>query len=68
MLGKVLSPTTVHAPAIQGAMRLSWGNPPGLMIRMIDKKGDNLSVVEFNFKQDMDRALGGSLGWLGNTQ
>jgi hypothetical protein len=26
VLGKVLSPTTVHAPAIRGAMRLSWGN------------------------------------------
>jgi hypothetical protein len=39
------------------------GKPPGLKIRMIDQKGDNLFVAEFNFKQDMDRALGG-FSWL----
>jgi hypothetical protein len=39
LLGKVLSPTTVHPSAIQGAMRPAWGNPAGLKIRMIGKKG-----------------------------
>jgi hypothetical protein len=63
LLGKVLSPTIVHAQAIQGAMRPAWGNPAGLKIRMIGRKEDNLFVAEFGFKQDMERALGGS-PWL----
>jgi hypothetical protein len=63
LLGKVLSPTIVHAQAIQGAMRPAWGNPTGLKIRMIGRKEDNLFVAEFGFKQDMERALGGS-PWL----
>lgn len=60
LLGKVLSPTTVHAPAIQGSMKPAWGNPAGMKIRMIGKKGENLFAAEFTFKQDMERALGGS--------
>jgi hypothetical protein len=40
LVGKVLSPTMVHAAAIQGAMKPAWGNPAGLKIRMIEKKGD----------------------------
>lgn len=60
LVGKVMSPTTVHASAIHGAMKPAWGNPTGLKIRMIGKKGDNLFVAEFAFKQDMERALGSS--------
>jgi hypothetical protein len=63
LVGKVLSPTMVHAAAIQGAMKPAWGNPAGLKIRMIGKKGDNIFVAEFDLKQDMERALGGS-PWL----
>jgi hypothetical protein len=43
-------------------MKPAWGNPAGLKIRSNDKE-DNLFVVEFNFKQDMERALNGS-PWL----
>jgi hypothetical protein len=60
LVGKVLSPLTVHASAVQGAMRPAWGNPAGLKVRSIGEKGDNLFVVEFQFKQDMERALRGS--------
>jgi hypothetical protein len=63
LLGKVLSPSTVHVQAILGATRPAWGNPAGLKIRLIGKKGDNLFVVEFDFKLDMERALNGS-PWL----
>jgi hypothetical protein len=38
-------------------MKLAWGNPSGLKIRSIDMKGDNLFVAEFDYKQDMERAL-----------
>jgi Flp pilus assembly pilin Flp len=63
LLGKVLSPTVVHATTIQGAMKPAWGNPAGLKIRTIGLKEDNLFVAEFAYKQDMERALGGS-PWL----
>jgi hypothetical protein len=57
LLGKVLSPSTVHAQAIQGVMKPAWGNPASLKIRSISMKRDNLFVVEFSFKQDMEREL-----------
>jgi hypothetical protein len=38
LLGKVLSPTIVHALTIHGAMRPAWGNPVGLKIRMMGRK------------------------------
>jgi len=60
LVGKVLSPSTVHSSAIQGVMKPAWGNPAGLKIRSIGMKGDNLFVAEFDFKQDMERALSGS--------
>jgi hypothetical protein len=60
LVGKVLSPTIVHATSIQGAMKPAWGNPAGLNIRMVGAKEENLFVAEFCFKQDMERALGGS--------
>uniref|UniRef100_A0A0D9XBK1 FAS1 domain-containing protein n=1 Tax=Leersia perrieri TaxID=77586 RepID=A0A0D9XBK1_9ORYZ len=60
LVGKVLSPMTIHATAILGAMKAAWGNPAGLKIRSIGSKGDNLFVAEFSFKQDLERAVGGS--------
>ena len=60
LVGKVLSPSTVHSSAIQGVMKPAWGNPAGLKIRSIGMKGDNLFVAEFGFKQGIERALGGS--------
>jgi hypothetical protein len=36
-------------------MKPPWGNPASLKIRSISMKRDNLFVVEFSFKQDMER-------------
>jgi hypothetical protein len=63
LFGMVLSPTTVHAATVFGAMRPAWGNLAGLKIRSSGAKAENLFVAEFEFKQDMERALGGS-PWL----
>jgi hypothetical protein len=60
LLGKVLSPTTLHANTIRSAMTPAWGNPVGLKVRMIGEKGDNLFVVEFGSKVDLDRVLAGT--------
>jgi hypothetical protein len=60
MVGKVISPSTVHTAAIYGAMKPAWGNPAGLKIRLVGAKAENLFVAEFDYEQDMERALGGS--------
>ncbi|CAN6229794.1 unnamed protein product [Urochloa humidicola] len=60
LLGKVLSPSTLHVSTIIGAMRPAWGNPYGLKIRSISDKGDNLFVAHFGCRQDMEKALAGS--------
>lgn len=60
LVGKVLSPTTIHAATISRAMKPAWGNPYGLKIRSIGEKEENLFVVEFKREQDRDWALGGS--------
>lgn len=60
LVGKVLSPTTVYASTILGAMRPAWGNPRGLRIRAIGEKGSNMFVAEFGDGRDRDRALAGS--------
>lgn len=33
LIGKVLSPATLHVNTIKGAMKPVWGNPPGLEVR-----------------------------------
>ena len=66
LVGKVLSPATVHATTIFRAMKPVCGNPYGLKIRTIGEKEDNMFVAEFGFQQDMERALGASPGWLGS--
>jgi hypothetical protein len=60
LLGKVLSPAILHANTIRAAMTPAWGNPHGLKIRSIGDRGDNLFVVEFGSKVDMDRVLAGA--------
>ena len=42
LVGKVLSPTTVHATTIFRAMKPAWGNPYGLKVRSIGEKEENL--------------------------
>ncbi|CAN6272978.1 unnamed protein product [Urochloa humidicola] len=60
VLGKVISPSTLHVNTIQATMRPAWGNPFGLKIRSIGERGDNLFVAEFGNKVDMERALAGT--------
>lgn len=65
LVGKVLSPVTVHATMIFHAMKPAWGNPHGLKIRSIGEKEENLFVVEFKNHQDMEWALGSSPWMIG---
>jgi hypothetical protein len=41
VVGKVLSPTTIHVHTVRAAMKPAWGNPCGLKLRAIGEKGDN---------------------------
>lgn len=63
LVGKILSPVPVHIESVRSAMRPAWGNPPGLKIRAIGEKGDNLFVAEFGNGRDLDRVMTGS-PWL----
>ncbi|KAM0875630.1 hypothetical protein ACQ4PT_036674 [Festuca glaucescens] len=56
LVGKVLSPTTLHINTISTALRPAWGNPRGLLL---NSGGDNVFVAEFATKRDMDRVLVG---------
>lgn len=56
LVGKVLSPTTLHINTISSALRPTWGNPRGLVF---NPAGDNLFVAEFGTKSDKDRAVNG---------
>lgn len=60
LLGKVISPSTLHANTIRSAMKPAWGNPFGLKVRSIGERGDNLFVAEFGYKADMERVLAGT--------
>jgi hypothetical protein len=53
LMGKVLSPVSLHANTIRAARTSAWGNPSGLKIRSIGERGDNLFVAEFGCKADM---------------
>lgn len=63
LVGKILSPTSIHIDSIRQAMRPAWGNPKGLKIRSIGEKGDNLFVAEFGSARDRERVLAGT-PWL----
>lgn len=39
VVGKVLSPSTVHVNTIRAAMKPAWGNPYGLKMRAIGGRG-----------------------------
>jgi hypothetical protein len=60
LVGKILTPGTLHQSMIMGALRPAWGNPAGLKIRSIGEKKDNLFVAEFGCKADLDCILAGS--------
>lgn len=64
--GEGLSPMTVHVNIVRAAMKPTWGNLIGLKIRAVGDKGDNLFIMEFTSKADMDRVLLGMpwmVGW-----
>ncbi|KAE8778582.1 hypothetical protein D1007_48482 [Hordeum vulgare] len=56
LVGKVLSPSTLHISTISSALRPAWGNPRGLLL---NPAGDNVFVAEFGKKSDMDRVKDG---------
>jgi hypothetical protein len=60
LVGKVISPRTLHQGTIFGALKPAWGNSVGLKIRSIGEKKDNLFVAEFGYRKDMDRILASS--------
>jgi hypothetical protein len=49
VIGKVLAPNSLQLQTIMAAMRPAWGNPKGLMARMV---GDNLFIAEFESEMD----------------
>ncbi|CAN6208045.1 unnamed protein product [Urochloa humidicola] len=60
VIGKVLSPTTIHITTMEAAMRPAWGNPYGLRLRTVGEKTENLFIAEFGCPEDKMRALNGS--------
>jgi hypothetical protein len=60
LVGKFLSPSTLHIDTIRAAMISAWGNPLGMKLRSIGEKRDNLFVVEFDSKVDMGHVLAGT--------
>ncbi|CAO2191314.1 unnamed protein product [Urochloa humidicola] len=60
VIGKVISPTTIHITTTDGAMRPAWGNPYGLRLRTVGERAENLFIAEFGCLEDRLRALNGS--------
>ncbi|KAK3123280.1 hypothetical protein QOZ80_8AG0627820 [Eleusine coracana subsp. coracana] len=60
LIGKVLSPTTVHVNTVLVAMRPACGKPFGLKGRSVGEKRENHFIVEFGNPNDKARALEGS--------
>jgi hypothetical protein len=60
LVGKVLSPAPVYVNTVRSTMKPTWGNPVGLKFQSIREKGNNLFVVEFGCKSDMERVLAGT--------
>lgn len=60
LVGKVLSPASIHVNTVSSTMKHAWGNPVGLKFREIGTKGENMFLVEFGSKIDLDRVLGKS--------
>jgi len=57
IIGKVLSSNVLHIQTIMSTLRPAWGNPKGLEAKSV---GDNIFIVEFGCKQDLERVLDGS--------
>jgi hypothetical protein len=63
VVGKALSPLTIHTTTIKGVVTPTWDKPCGLKVHSIGEKADNLFILEFGDKFSMERALEGS-PWL----
>ncbi|XP_066311117.1 uncharacterized protein [Miscanthus floridulus] len=60
VVGKVLSPSIVNVSTIHAAMKPTWGNPHGLKFRVIGAKENNMFMVEFGSKKEMERIMAGT--------
>ncbi|KAK3129161.1 hypothetical protein QOZ80_6BG0472640 [Eleusine coracana subsp. coracana] len=60
LIGKVMSPSSLHISTIAGAMRPAWGNPYGLLLRSVGEKKDSMFIAEFASAVDKKKALEGS--------
>lgn len=47
IIGKVFSHGVLHVQTIMAALRPTWGNPKGLLLKTV---GDNLFIAEFSLK------------------
>ena len=54
LVGKALSPNTLHIHTISSVMRPAWGNPKGLLFH---PAGDYLFVAEFGTEADRARVV-----------
>lgn len=52
LAGKIMYRNLFHIQTISNALRLAWGNPRGLVNRLL---GDNMFVAEFENQRDGDR-------------
>jgi hypothetical protein len=52
LIGKVLSPNSLHIQTIMSALRPAWGNPKGLMAKLV---ADNVFIMKFESSADRDR-------------
>ena len=55
--GKILHRNNLHINTISNALRPSWGNPKGLVFRLV---GENTFVAEFATQRDRDHVWDGS--------
>ncbi|CAN6347958.1 unnamed protein product [Urochloa humidicola] len=62
VIGKVLAPNVPQLQTIASAMRPAWGNPKGLVMRMV---GDDTFIAEFESELDKTRVLDGSPWYIG---
>jgi hypothetical protein len=57
LIGKVLSPNTLHIQTIMSAMKPAWGNPKGVVAKSV---ADNVFIVEFASSADKERVKEGA--------
>jgi hypothetical protein len=60
VIGKVLSPATIHITTIHNTMKLAWGNPFSLKFRSVGDNTENLFITDFGSADDKKKALEGS--------